>query len=177
MNSTDIKKRSLGVNFTPGSNNATVVLWAPLLNEAAISLTGKKTTLPLTKQEHGYWHLSTDQVKPGDRYKFVLNGENQFPDPASLAQPEGVHGPSEATDVTAFAWTDTNWNNLPLADYILYELHTGTFTAEGTFAALEEKLDYLKELGINAIEIMPVAQFPGSRNWGYDGVFPYAVQD
>ncbi|GAB3255680.1 malto-oligosyltrehalose trehalohydrolase [Larkinella harenae] len=99
------------------------------------------------------------------------------PDPASLAQPEGVHGPSEAIDTTSFEWHDQNWANYDLEEYILYELHTGTFTPEGTFAAIVSKLDYLKSLGINAIEIMPIAQFPGARNWGYDGVFPFAAQN
>ena len=106
-----------------------------------------------------------------------MKGKQEFPDPTSLSQPEGVHGPSQAIDLREFEWSDDNWKNIPLEEYILYELHTGTFTPEGTFAALEEKLDYLKDLGINAIEIMPVAQFPGGRNWGYDGVFPFAVQN
>jgi maltooligosyltrehalose trehalohydrolase len=105
----------------------------------------------------------------------VLNEEKQLPDPASLSQPEDVHGPSQAVD-HVFPWTDDEWKNLPLEAYILYELHTGTFTPEGNFQAIEQKLDYLKELGVNAIELMPVAQFPGHRNWGYDGVFPFAVQ-
>ncbi|PSR53517.1 malto-oligosyltrehalose trehalohydrolase [Adhaeribacter arboris] len=174
MNYTSISHRTLGVNFTP-FGEASVILWAPLLKDAAIQVVGKEK-LPLQKQEYGYWQLITHQIQPGDRYKFVLNGEKEFPDPASLAQPEGVHGHSEAMDITDFPWTDSQWNNIPLADYILYELHTGTFTPDGTFASLAEKLDYLKELGVNAIEIMPVAQFPGSRNWGYDGVFPFAVQ-
>jgi maltooligosyltrehalose trehalohydrolase len=174
MNQINVNKRTVGINFNNGE--ATVVLWAPLLREAAINLIHQNNILSLTQQEYGYWHLTTNQIKPGDRYKFVLDNDQQFPDPASLAQPEGVHGPSEAIDITDFTWTDADWQNIPLRDYILYELHTGTFTPEGTFTALEEKLDYLKELGVNAIEIMPVAQFPGSRNWGYDGVFPYAVQ-
>ncbi|MDQ3291178.1 MAG: malto-oligosyltrehalose trehalohydrolase [Bacteroidota bacterium] len=174
MNQTEVMKRTVGVNFTP-SGEASVILWAPLLKNAAINVVGKEK-MPLTQQEFGYWQLTTNQIQPGDRYKFVLDGENEFPDPASLAQPEGVHGNSEAIDITHFTWSDAQWNNLPLEDYVLYELHTGTFTPDGTFVSLAEKLDYLKELGVNAIEIMPVAQFPGSRNWGYDGVFPYAVQ-
>jgi maltooligosyltrehalose trehalohydrolase len=174
MYSTSIQQRTIGVNFTP-AGEAMVVLWAPLLNDAAIQVAGKGK-LPLTKQELGYWQLNTHELQTQDRYKFVLNGEQEFPDPASLAQPEGVHGFSEAVNIKDFAWTDENWQNLPLHDYILYELHTGTFTPEGTFDAIATKLDYLKKLGVNAIEIMPVAQFPGTRNWGYDGVFPFAVQ-
>jgi maltooligosyltrehalose trehalohydrolase len=107
----------------------------------------------------------------------VLDDHNPLPDSASLHQPEGVHGPSGVVDLTAFKWTDDSWNNINLPDYLLYELHTGTFTPKGDFAGIESKLDYLVSLGITAIEIMPVAQFPGKRNWGYDGVFPYAVQN
>ncbi|HEX8356695.1 MAG TPA: malto-oligosyltrehalose trehalohydrolase, partial [Segetibacter sp.] len=117
-----------------------------------------------------------NDIQPGDLYKIILDGEKELPDPASQSQPEGVHGPSLAVQHHNFKWSDNDWKNLPLEEYVLYELHAGTFTASGTFSALEEKLDYLIELGINAIEIMPVAQFPGGRNWGYDGVFPYAVQ-
>ncbi|HEY0898647.1 MAG TPA: malto-oligosyltrehalose trehalohydrolase, partial [Sphingobacteriaceae bacterium] len=112
----------------------------------------------------------------GDQYQFLLDGELR-PDPASLSQPEGVHGPSQAVDLQAFHWADDTWNNIDQENYILYELHTGTFSPAGTFEGIGEKLDHLKELGINAIEIMPVAQFPGNRNWGYDGVFPFAVQN
>jgi maltooligosyltrehalose trehalohydrolase len=116
-------------------------------------------------------------LKPGDRYQFVLDDNACLPDPASLHQSDGVHGPSRAFDPQDFKWTDKDWQNPKLSEYIIYELHIGTFTAEGTFAAMETKLDYLVELGVTAIEIMPVSQFAGPRNWGYDGVFPYAVQD
>ena len=109
-------------------------------------------------------------------YEFLVDGDKEYPDPASLSQPGGVHGASKAIDVTEFPWTDRDWKNIPLENYILYELHTGTFTPGGTFSAIEKKLDHLKDLGITAIEIMPVAQFPGERNWGYDGVYPFAVQ-
>lgn len=176
MTQLDVRKRSLGVNFNT-QGEAEVLVWAPLAQKVAVALSGSNSPLPLTKAEFGYWQVKSDKIKPGDRYQFVLDSKNELPDPASLSQPEDVHGPSQAVDVTDFPWTDAQWSNLPLEDYLLYELHTGTFTPQGTFAALEEKLDYLKELGITAIELMPVAQFPGSRNWGYDGVFPYAVQD
>ncbi|MBD0364544.1 MAG: malto-oligosyltrehalose trehalohydrolase [Flavisolibacter sp.] len=175
MDVINIQKRSLGVNFTT-TGTANVVVWAPLYDTTEIVLADKKT-LPLTKDAFGYWQLSTDEVKPGDTYKFRLDGEKDRPDPASLAQPEGVHGFSEATDIADFQWNDEGWKNIPLNEFVLYELHTGTFTPEGTFAAIEEKLDYLKRLGVNVIELMPVAQFPGNRNWGYDGVLPYAVQN
>jgi maltooligosyltrehalose trehalohydrolase len=84
---------------------------------------------------------------------------------------------SQALDINSFSWSDSNWNNIPLADYIIYELHSGTFTEDGNFTGIERKLDFLKELGITAIELMPLAQFPGERNWGYDGVYPFAIQN
>src|SRR5690606_2830344 len=110
------------------------------------------------------------------RYYYKLD-DKEFPDPASVFQPEGIAGPSEVVNLHAFHWSDHDWINLPQQDYIIYELHTGTFSPDGTFAGIEEKLPYLKNLGITAIEIMPVAQFSGERNWGYDGVFPFAVQN
>ncbi|WP_183560365.1 malto-oligosyltrehalose trehalohydrolase [Mucilaginibacter sp. SP1R1] len=169
----NINNRSIGVNFNnPGV--AGITLWAPEAHD--VTITFNNHVIPLVKEEHGYWSLNTELLKPGDTYWFNINGK-QLPDPASLLQPEGVHGPSAAFDVTTFNWTDGQWKNYPLANYIFYELHTGTFTSEGTFQGIEQQLDYLIELGITAIEIMPVAQFPGERNWGYDGVFPFAVQN
>lgn len=170
-----IKSRNPGVIFdTQGI--ATVTVWAPNAQTVALYITGRKTYLPMEKAEPGYWELLTGQIKPGDTYHYFLNGDKELPDPASLAQPDGVHGASEAVDLHDFNWTDDSWGNLPQEDYIIYELHTGTFSPQGNFGGIEAKLDYLRDLGITAIEIMPVAQFPGERNWGYDGVFPYAVQ-
>jgi len=175
MKQISTRERLLGVNFTTGEQ-ATIEVWAPKVEKLALIL-ADNTTIPLQKEEYGYWTAQTYKLQPGDLYKFVLDDENQFPDPTSVSQPEGVHGFSQALNLKNYNWTDSNWKNIPLQDYVLYELHTGTFTPEGTFAGIESKLDYLKELGVNAIEIMPVAQFPGNRNWGYDGVFPYAAQD
>ena len=115
-------------------------------------------------------------ARPGDRYFYIVNGGKPVPDPVSRLLPEGVHGPTEIVDPAAFSWTDQDWRGLPLKDYIIYELHLGTFTPQGTFDAAIEKLAYLKKLGISVIELMPVAAFPGTRNWGYDGVSLYAVQ-
>ncbi len=176
MNQIQVDRRSLGVTF-PTKNDAEATLWAPEAKHVAVKVYGNGIALPLKAEAHGYWCMRTNQIRPGDLYTFLLDGETERPDPTSLSQPQGVHGPSEAIDTADFQWTDQKWPNLPLEDYILYELHTGTFTPEGTFAAIEEKLDYLKTLGVNAIEIMPIAQFPDSRNWGYDGVFPYAAQN
>lgn len=169
-----ISSRYLGVNFRSGE--AEVCVWAPRA-QAAELVKADGASVQLHKAEYGYWKTKTNAVKPGDLYKLRLDNENELPDPASLSQPEGVHGSSQAIDLRSFQWTDSAWQNIPLEDYILYELHTGTFTPEGTFEAIGLKLDYLKDLGVNAIEIMPVAQFPGTRNWGYDGVLPYAVQN
>src|SRR5690606_30236828 len=115
-------------------------------------------------------------LPPGCRYFYRPAGGKDYPDPASHYQPEGVHGPSETVDHAAYAWQDAPWKGLPLNSLILYELHTGTFTPEGTFEAVIPRLNDLLALGINAIELMPVTQFPGNRNWGYDTVYPYAVQ-
>jgi maltooligosyltrehalose trehalohydrolase len=157
------------------NNKAQVNLWAPLAKEVAL-VVSPSLELPLTRSGEGYWSLLSDELQEGDRYRFRIDNK-EYPDPASLSQPGGVHGPSEIINLDSFQWTDTDWNNLPLQDYIIYELHVGTFTPEGTFEAIEDRLDYLVQLGITAIEIMPVAQFPGQRNWGYDGVYPFAVQD
>ena len=169
-----ISKRQIGVNFD--GNLCTVCVWAPDANAVALRLTGRKTDVPLKRAERGYWELTTGQIQPGDRYFFVVDGK-ELPDPASSSQPDGVHKASESIDLNDFEWGDAGWKNLRQEEYIIYELHTGTFTPEGTFAGIESKLDYLIELGITAIEIMPVAQFPGERNWGYDGVYPFAVQN
>lgn len=169
----NIINRTLGINFNT-QGDAEVWVWAP--NAEKLLLKTGEQELTLDQQQHGYWTLSTDKIKPGDTYWFMVD-DKQLPDPASLYQPESVHGPSAAFDLKAFDWTDAQWQNPALSDYIIYELHTGTFTADGTFKGIEEKLDHLISLGITAIEIMPVSQFPGERNWGYDGVFPFATQN
>jgi maltooligosyltrehalose trehalohydrolase len=171
--SLNVSKRTIGINFE-NDDNATVVLWAPLAKEAEIVLAG--STIPLEKQQYGYWKTTTNKIKPGDRYKFSLDKKPPLPDPASLWQPDGVHEQSAAFDVKNYEWSDASWKNIPLSDYIIYELHTGTFSDKHNFSGIIEKLDYLADLGITAIEIMPVGQFPGKRNWGYDGVYPFAVQ-
>lgn len=136
----------------------------------------KEQFLPLERDGRGYHRAVGDGVEPGSLYLYRLDGNKERPDPASRFQPRGVHGPSQVLDLS-FLWEDAFWRGLPLRDFIIYELHVGTFTPEGTFKAVIPFLDELRELGITAIELMPVAQFPGSRNWGYDGVYPFAVQD
>jgi maltooligosyltrehalose trehalohydrolase len=170
-NKMNVAKRNIGVNVK--GDAVEISVWAPLKEDVQLQV--GEAIISLEKDEAGYWRTTTNDLQPGDHYKFLVEGK-AWPDPASLSQPDGVHEASEVVDLS-FEWTDGDWNNLPLHEYILYELHTGTFSEEGNFAGIEEKLDYLKELGVNAIEIMPIAQFPGGRNWGYDGVFPFAVQN
>jgi maltooligosyltrehalose trehalohydrolase len=132
--------------------------------------------VPLEKVSRGYHYGVVQGVKPGTRYFYRLDGNTERPDPASKFQPEGVHGPSQVID-PHFVWEELHWSGIPFSHYVIYELHVGTFTAQGTFDAIVPHLDALKDLGITAIMIMPVAQFPGDRNWGYDGVYPFAVQN
>jgi malto-oligosyltrehalose trehalohydrolase len=121
----------------------------------------------------GWFELITSEAGPGAQYQFRFENR-RVPDPASRYQPVGVHGPSEVIDPRTFSWKSADWRGRPWEETVLYELHVGTFSPEGTFAGAEQKLDYLSGLGITAIEIMPVSSFPGRRNWGYDGVLPYA---
>lgn len=131
----------------------------------------------MDRRDGGYYFAVTDAVEAGTQYLYRLEGSRELPDPASRFQPEGVHGPSQLVDTSAFEWTDRGWKGVGLEESIFYELHVGTYTREGTFEALIGHLDDLRALGVTTIEVMPVAQFSGSRNWGYDGVFPFAPQN
>ena len=122
----------------------------------------------------GWFELITDAAKSGSQYHFRIDSEREVPDPASRFQPRDVHGPSEVIDPLAFEWRDLAWRGRRWEEAVIYELHVGAFTPAGTFSAMGERLDYLVDLGITAVELMPVADFPGKRNWGYDGVFPFA---
>ncbi len=155
-------------------NKTRFVVWAPEKNKMEVSIDGK--FFPMTKDDRGYWSAAVDFAAIGTQYKFRIDGQQILPDPASCFQPEGVHGNSEVVDKN-FSWTDDKWKGLSLGEMIQYELHVGTFTNEGTFDGIISRLAYLRELGVNAIELMPLSQFPGSRNWGYDGVYPFAVQN
>jgi maltooligosyltrehalose trehalohydrolase len=160
-----------------GNDRCEFTVWAPLLKQVAVQIEAPEPRLlPMQKGEKGYWNVTVEGVSPDTLYWYQLEGKMTRPDPASYCQPQGVHRPSQVVDQGSFSWNDGDWQGIDLADYILYELHVGTFTDEGTFEAIISRLDDLKALGINAIEIMPVAQFPGDRNWGYDGVYPFAVQ-
>jgi len=153
-------------------------VWAPEKKQVILHVVAPfNKELLMEKNEEGYFAVEIETDEKELRYFFKPDGETDFPDPASQYQPEGVHGHSQTIDHSAFTWNDGNWKSIPLNEMIIYELHVGTFTPEGTFEAIIPRLDELKDVGINALEIMPVSQFPGNRNWGYDGVYPYAVQN
>ena len=130
----------------------------------------------MAPRDWGYYECTVQGVSPGSRYFYRLNQSTERPDPASCFQPEGVHGPSEVVD-RQFPWEDHAWHGLPLSGYVIYELHVGTFTSQGTLDAIIPHLDVPCDLGVTAVELMPLAQFPGGRNWGYDGAYPFAVQN
>ncbi len=169
-------KGGLGANYLGGGLGGFLV-WAPLINLVEVHiLSPEERIVPLERDSRGYHYGVAQGVKPGTRYFYRLDGNTERPDPASKFQPEGVHGPSQVID-PHFVWEELHWSGIPFSHYVIYELHVGTFTAHGTFDAIVPHLDELKDLGITSIMIMPVAQFPGDRNWGYDGVFPCAVQN
>jgi len=167
---------SLGATYL-GEGRCQFLVWAPLVQRVEVRLMGSQDRIfPLQPGARGYYHGIVEGVAPGSLYRYRLDGERERPDPVSRFQPQGVHGPSQVVD-THFPWDDGTWPGIFLQDYIIYELHVGLFSPEGTFEAMITYLDELKELGITAIELMPVAQFPGDRNWGYDGAYPFAVQN
>lgn len=161
-----------GTKIAPHQSGVEFRLWAPTAHTVELMLGDRPHAMHADDQ--GWYHVFCEKARPGDLYKFRINGDLQVPDPASRYQPQDVHGPSQVIDPQAFQWQDTQWKGRPWEEVVLYELHVGTFTAEGTYQGVKEKLDYLVELGITAIELMPLSDFPGSRNWGYDGVLPYA---
>lgn len=151
------------------------LVWAPAARSIELRIPGRNL-VPMTPVGGGYFDTTQDDLAEGDRYSFIRNGEKERADPASRRQPEGVHGPSALVS-SQYPWSDAGWTGIPLTDAVFYELHVGTFTREGTFASVIPELPYLKDLGIRFLELMPLAQFPGTRNWGYDGACPFAVQE
>jgi malto-oligosyltrehalose trehalohydrolase len=150
-------------------------LWAPGAKAVSLLLCGSPDReLSMSAKAAGWFDLVTSDARLGSRYQFKINSNQLVPDPASRFQPGGVHGPSEVIDPGSFEWQDATWLGRPWLQAVVYEMHVGTFTPEGTFAAAQRKLDYLADLHVTAVEIMPVSSFPGKRNWGYDGVLPYA---
>ncbi len=163
-----------------GDGRCRFSVWAPDAQDVDVVLVNAADGPPsrvvsLEPLPTGYYARTVENVAPGQRYKFRIAGSDK-PDPASRSQPDGVHEASEVVD-PSYDWNDGDRLGIPLRDYVLYELHVGTFTPEGPFDGVVEHIAELKEIGVTAIELMPVAQFPGERNWGYDGVYPYAAQN
>jgi maltooligosyltrehalose trehalohydrolase len=167
-----------GARVTPFGTTFSV--WAPKATTMSVHIaTGDAAgdyPLGLAEGQRGVWEVAVPGVKAGDLYGYSIDGGDPLPDPVSRSQPDGVHGPSEVVDPNQFVWTDDQWRGVSLQDFVIYELHVGTFTPEGTFDAAAAHLPELLSLGVTAIEIMPVSSFPGRRNWGYDGVHQYAPQ-
>src|SRR5579864_34860 len=164
----------LGARVSGGSCEFRV--WAPAARHVTLRLTGQGVTRDLAMRCEGEHFVLETAARAGDSYFYIVDDQQPVPDPVSRLLPEGVHGPTEIVDPRAYTWHDQGWRGLAFAGYVIYELHVGTFTADGTFDAAIGRLPYLRKLGVTAIEIMPVAAFPGRRNWGYDGVSMYAVQ-
>src|SRR5579863_9034945 len=172
----DIHPTRIGAHpLSDGSSE--FVLWAPNSKQVSIRLTESNDLVPMRPTGRGYHEALVERCSAGRRYFFRLEDGRELPDPTSRFQPEGVHGPSEIADAKAFPWTDQGWKGRALKSSVIYELHVGTYSAEGTFDAVIPRLAELAALGVTTVELMPVAQFPGSRNWGYDGVYPYAPQN
>ncbi len=172
-------RKSIGAHLK-ANNICTFTVWAPTATTVTLQLVSpKQQSIPMHQDpaSSGYWEIALPGIEPGARYQFKVDQKDARPDPASLSQPETVHGPSDVVDLHHYAWRDKDWKGIALEKMVIYELHVGTFTQQGTFEGVISKLDYLVDLGINAIEVMPISQFPGNRNWGYDGVYPFAVQD
>jgi malto-oligosyltrehalose trehalohydrolase len=149
-------------------------LWAPAARQVGLCLDGASHPLPLATAPGGWFELTTREAAPGTRYRYRIDDEWSVPDPASRYNPNDVDGPSAVVDPFAFDWDDEGWPGRRWEEAVVYELHVGTFTREGTFAAIETKLDHLCDLGVTALELMPIGDFGGTRGWGYDGVLPFA---
>lgn len=169
----------MALGATPRPDGAwEFVVWAPDRENVALHLFGTPARLiPMKKNRWGYHEALVSAIEPNCRYVYRFDDSQQFPDPASRFQPEGVHRPSQTVDLTALNWTDADWTPPSLEETIFYEVHVGTYSSEGTLDGLCGYLPQLAHLGVTTIELMPIAQFPGSRNWGYDGVYPFAVQN
>jgi maltooligosyltrehalose trehalohydrolase len=168
-------RASLGANWRNGTTSFEV--WAPEAVHLKVVLepdAGPPRDYSMQRLPDGYFTVTLSDAGPGTLYRFRVDGRGRFPDPASRFQPQGVHGPSQVVDASAFTWTDAAWRGTTLEGTVLYEVHIGTFTPAGTFQGALERLGYLRDLGVTAMELMPVADFAGERNWGYDGVAPFA---
>ncbi len=152
-------------------------LWAPAAERVDLLLEtthGGGVTIPMACTEAGWYELTSDRATAGDLYRYRIHGFGEVPDPASRYNPQGVHGPSQVLEPGQFVWNDRGWRGRPWEEAIIYQLHVGAFTPQGTFAAARERLDYLVDLGVTAIQLLPVGAFAGAHNWGFDGVLPFA---
>lgn len=176
MSGTNGWRLSLGANVVEGGTEFRV--WAPASRSVDVVLYGPdaEAVHPLAREEDGSFSAVIPGAGAGTRYRYRLDGESVFPDPASRSQPDGVHDASEVVDPSPFRWTDEGWGGVPADELVIYEVHVGTATGAGTFDALIERLDEIAALGATAVEPMPIAEFPGHRNWGYDGVCLYAPE-
>jgi maltooligosyltrehalose trehalohydrolase len=171
-----IQRQRIGPHRLP-DGSWEFLLWAPQAPSVHLQLFPSQDLFEMEPLPRGYFRANLSEVDDGVQYLYRLDGQRALPDPASRCQPSGVHGPSQIVDPGSFQWTDREWKGISLQRSIFYELHVGTFTPEGTFDALIPCLTNLIDLGVTTIELMPIAQFPGDRNWGYDGVYPYAPQN
>lgn len=169
----------LDIGATPLPDGSTRFrVWGERAQKIEVSFPGSgRVPVALAPEENGYFSGTVSGIGDGDRYYYLLDDTLERPDPASRFQPEGVHGPSQVVDQGLYRWNDIEWLGIEIEKYLIYELHVGLFTPQGTFDGIIPRLDYLCDLGITAVELMPVAQFAGERNWGYDGVFPFAPQN
>jgi maltooligosyltrehalose trehalohydrolase len=165
----------VGANFE--GNCCSFSVWAPNHKQVKLLLTQDNQLLGMLNMGNGYFGLETDMAKPGDTYLYRLDRGQTKPDPASHFQPTGVFGASAVIDHTSYAWKDADWRGIEVEDLVFYEVHVGAFTSEGTFKSMMTRIGELADFGVNALELMPIVQFSGRRNWGYDGVFPFAVQN
>lgn len=147
-------------------------LWAPAATQVDLSSDGQ--LLPMKREGEGWFELIHEKAKAGSRYCYRIDGKQEVPDPASRFQPRDAEGPSEVIDPGAFDWQDAGWQGRPWPEAVIYELHAGTFTSRGNYDGIRQRLSYLRDVGVTALELMPLADFCGRRNWGYDGVLPYA---
>ena len=167
---TTARRLPVGAEYRPGAGTHFRV-WAPAAHAVDVMLEAPAgTAVPLRPEGEGYFSGRVEEAKPGTRYRLRLDRGDAFPDPASRWQPEGPHGPSEVVAADAYAWTDAGWRGVAARGQVLYEMHIGTFTPEGTYAAAQRHLEFLRDLGITLIELMPVNEFNGPFGWGYDGV-------
>ena len=171
------KQTRVGANRLP-DGSWEFLLWAPQARAVSLHvLRGNGDRIAMEPLPDGYHRMTVETLEPGSEYFYQLDAGRDLPDPASRFQPQGVHGPSQIVDLDAFRWTDHSWKGTALERSVFYELHIGTYTPEGSFDAVIPHLPELAALGITTIELMPVAQFPGPRNWGYDGVYLFAPQN